>query len=113
MKQIKATIGLALVVAAFYTAWMMIPPYYHQFQFQDAVSSEARLQSYTAKTEQEIRAIIMKKARENEIPIREEQVIVQRNGSEVNIDAKYTVNIDLPLYPLKLNFEATSRNKAM
>ena len=114
MKQIKALIGLFVVVAAFYVAFKMMPPYYNQMQFQDAVEQEARTQSYAyGKSEDEIRNNVIKKAAENDILLRPEQVQVSHNGTEVDIEVDYQVHIDLPVYPFDLKFHAGSKNRAM
>ncbi len=115
MKQVKALIGLFLVVAAFYVAFKLMPPYYNHMQFQDSVESEARTQSYAyGKSEDDIRANVMRKAQENDIPIvSPDQIKVSRAGTEVDIEVDYTVHVDLPVYPLDLNFHAGSKNKAL
>ncbi len=114
MKQVKALIGLFVVVAAFYVAFKLMPPYYNHMQFQDSVETEARQQSYAyGKSEDDIRANVIKKAAENDIQLAPEQVHVSRAGTEVDIEVDYTVHVDLPLYPLDLNFHAGSKNKAL
>ncbi|HSE49930.1 MAG TPA: DUF4845 domain-containing protein [Terriglobales bacterium] len=113
MKQLKALLGVGVVLAAFYVAFKVMPPYYFQLQFQDAVEEEARQQSYTTKSESEIRDIIYRKAVENNIPVAADQIQVRRTGSGVEISVDYVVHVDLPIYPLDLNFHAGSKNKPM
>lgn len=113
MKSIKALFGLFVVVAGFYVAWKVIPPYFNNYQFQDEIESQARLNTYTTKSEQEIRDIIIKKAREFDIPLTDQQVKVRRAGSELSISADYTIHVDLPVYPLDLHFTATSKNRML
>lgn len=111
MKTIKALAGVGLVVAMVYVAFQLIPPYFNNYQFQDAIESEARLASYSIKSEQEIRDIVAKKAKEFDVPLTAEQINVQRTGSGVDIWAKYTVHVDLPGYPLDLKFEPATKSK--
>jgi hypothetical protein len=111
MKTIKALAGVGLVVAMIYVAFQLIPPYFNNYQFQDAIESEARLASYSTKSEQEIREFIAKKAKEFDVPLTAEQINVQRTGSGVDIWAKYTVHVDLPGYPLDLKFEPATKSK--
>ncbi len=113
MKSIKALFGLFVVVAGFYVSWKVIPPYFNNYQFQDELESQARLNSYTTKSEQEIRDIVIKKAREFDIPLQDQQVTVQRAGSELSISADYTIHVDLPVYPLDLHFTPGSKNRRM
>ena len=46
MKQLKAFLGLAVVVVGFYLAWVLIPPYYNNYSFQDELDNQARTAVY-------------------------------------------------------------------
>jgi len=111
MKSIKALFGIFVVVALFYASFKVIPPYFSNYQFQDEIESQARLLSYSQKSEQEIRDIVVKKAHEYDIPLTDQQVKVQRSGRELSISADYTVHIDLPVYPLDLHFTPATKNR--
>ncbi len=111
MKTIKALFGLFVVVAMFYLAWKVLPPYFSNYQFQDELENQARYFSYNVKTEQEMRDTIAKKAREYDIPLTSEQIKVERMGAELAISTNYTVHIDIPVYPFDLHFTAATKNK--
>jgi hypothetical protein len=111
MKTIKALFGLFVVVAIVYLGVKTMPPYFANYQFEDIVDNEAKMNSYNQKTEQEIREGILKKAHDLEIPLTSEQVKVQRMGAELEISADYTVHIDIPVYPFDLHFTPSSKNK--
>lgn len=112
MKTVKALFGLLVVVAVFYTAWKIIPPYFSEYQFEDAIAAEARFSSYNqTRSEQDIREAMAKKAAEYDIPLKAEEIHVQRNGSELTIWADYTVHVDLPGYPFDIKFHPNSKNK--
>lgn len=111
MRQLKALLGLAVVVAGFYVAFKVMPPYYNQLRFKEAVETEVRAQSYTNKSEDEIRNIILRHAREYDVPIRAEQIRVMRSGAELSVEAKYEVHVDLPIYPIDLKFDASAKNR--
>ncbi len=112
MKALRAFSGLFLVVAAFYVAWMLVPPYFNEYQFEDAIAQEARYSAYNQqKTDQDIREAVAKKAREYDIPLTADQINVQRNGSELTIWAEYKIHVDLPLYPIDLKFSPNSKQK--
>jgi hypothetical protein len=113
MKQIKAIVGVAVVVIAFYVAFKLMPPYYNQIQFQDAIEQEARNASYNMRSEDDLRNVIMKKARENDIPVIAEQIKVQKMVNDVTVSVDYTVHIDMPMYPLDLKFHAGTKNKGI
>jgi hypothetical protein len=111
MRSVKALFGVLVVVAVFYSAWMLLPPYVNNYQFQDDIRSEALMNSYTSKSDQDIRNTLAKKAAEYDIPLRAEQINVQRNGAELSIWADYTVHVDLPGLPLDLKFHPATKNR--
>jgi hypothetical protein len=91
----KALLGLLVVILAGYIAFQFLPPYFSKYQFSDDVNSIARFSGPTTKTEEEIREEVMKKAREYELPLKAEQVMVTREGQSVNIKAHYTKVVSL------------------
>jgi hypothetical protein len=111
MGKAKGLIGLLLVVAGFYVAWNMIPPYFHNYQLQDDLDDVARRHSYTAATEDDIRKAVITKAASDDVVLKEEQVSVVRNPMGVGITVKYRVHVDMVLYPVDLDFVANSINK--
>ena len=111
MARIKGLLSIAIVLLGVYILWLMLPPYYNSYQLQDFVESEARLNSYTTKTEQEILDGVVKRAHELDIPLTENQVKVMRSGSELSISAEYSVHVDLPMHPIDLHFAPASKNK--
>jgi hypothetical protein len=111
MKTLRALFSVFVLVAAVYAAWLVIPPYFSNYRFQDAIESEARLNAYNNKPEEEIRQIVAKKARECDVPLQPEQINVMRSGPEISIWADYTVHVDLPGYPLDLKFHPSTKTK--
>jgi hypothetical protein len=117
MSTIKMFLGIFVIVAGVYVAAKLIPPYYENYQFQDAIKNEATLDTYTTKTEADIRQAIFRKAQDLEIPITEDNIHVQRQGFQgsgvILIRAPYTVHVDLPGYPMDLRFDASTENKGV
>lgn len=91
----KALLGLLVVVIAGYLAYAFMPPYFAKYQFGDDVASIARFSGPSTKTEEDIREEVMKKAKENDIPVKPEQVQVSRDGQSVRIRAHYTYVVNL------------------
>jgi Domain of unknown function (DUF4845) len=117
MNTIKLLVGIGVILAVILIGIQVLPPYMNNYQFQDALNNEALAATYTTKSEDEIREIAYKSAKENDIPIKPEQIKVVRSGGmgtgTLVIEADYTVHVDLPVYPLDLNFKASSRNKGV
>ena len=82
MKTLKAIIGVVLVVGGTYYGYLLIPPYFNNYQLQDYVESEARLNTYTTKPEQDIKDGVLKQARNLDIPLQPESIIVQRSSGD-------------------------------
>jgi hypothetical protein len=117
MGSMKMFLGIFVIVAGVYASAKLIPPYFENYQFQDAVKDEATRSTYAPKSEDDIRASIFKKAQEYNIPVRQEGIQVQRQGSQFNgsiiIHVPYVVHVDFPGYPLDLNFDASTENKSV
>ena len=111
MNRFKALFGLFLVVAAVYAGWVFLPLYISNYQFQDDLQNEALINSYSNKSDLDIRNTLAKKAAEYGIPLKADQINVQRNGLELSIWADYTVHVDLPVFPLDLRFHPSTKNK--
>jgi hypothetical protein len=117
MGTLKMLIGISVLVAGVYLSFELLPPYFENYQFQDAMKQEATQDSYIPKSEDDIRASVLKKAQEYNIPITAEAIKVQREGSQFNgtvaIQAPYVVHIDLPGYPLDLHFNPSTQNRGV
>jgi hypothetical protein len=110
MRGLRAILGIAFIVAVVYGVYLLVPPYYNNYQFQDTITDVARMNTYTSKSEDEMRDILWRRAHALQIPINRDQIRVQREGGSVTISADYTVHIDMPGYPLDLQFHPSSKN---
>ena len=117
MGTFKAFLGIFVVVGGLYVGIKIIPPYFSNYQFQDAIKDEATRDSYASKSESDIQDAIFKKAQDFDIPLTKEGIHVERQGSQFNgtviIRAPYVVHVDLPGYPLDLHFDASTQNKCV
>jgi hypothetical protein len=111
MGKAKALIGILIVVSAFYVAWNMIPPYFNNYQFQDALDDIARKNSYTTLTDDDIKKIVIAKAGDESIRLKEEQVQITRTRDGLGITVKYHIHVDMVVHPVDLDFVANSLNK--
>lgn len=95
MKTLKALIGLAIVAGVVMFLVGVIPPYFNNYQFKDDVEQEARFANVSVppKSDEDIRANLMRKAVEYGIPIKPEQIQISRSGSDVLVNIPYTVDV--------------------
>jgi hypothetical protein len=112
MQTIKLVFGIGLLVAGAYVGCLVIPPYFENYQFEDTIQNTAVLESYSTKSADDIRTSIYKRAQELQIPISPEQIVVQKGTTTgVMIQANYSVHVDIPGYPLDLDFHPASKNQ--
>jgi hypothetical protein len=117
MGSLKLVTGIFAIVAAIYLIVVLAPPYLANYQFEDAIKTEAQLGTYSTKSEDAIRDSLFKKAQDLDVPIAKEQIKVQRAGvtgaGSLSIEAPYTVHVSLPGYPFDLHFNPSTRNKSV
>jgi hypothetical protein len=112
MKALRAIFGIVFIAAVLVSVWKLVPPYFSNYQIQDTIADEARMNTYTPKTAEQMRETIFKRCQELEIPVTREQIHVEREGQSVSIWFDYTVHVDLPVYPIDLQFHPSSKNKS-
>ena len=117
MGTLKMVFGFALIVMVAFVGIKVIPPFFSNYEFQDAIKNEALQSTYTTRSEDDIRDAIVKRAREYDIPLTAKQVRVQRSGSNgtgsLTIEADYSIPVDLPGYPMTLDFHPSTNNKGV
>lgn len=116
MGSIKALFGISVILAVIYLGFVLVPPYFANYQFEDFIKTEALQSTYTTKSEDAIRDTVLKKAQELDIPLTKDQIKVTRIGTQSNgsisIVAPYTVHVGIPGWPLDLNFASSTSNKS-
>lgn len=113
MKNLKALFWLFVVGAAVYVGWMIVPAYIANYRFKEMMDDSARSAAADNRnTEDEIRLKVFKDARGLEIPLKAEDIKVERNSGDVTISADYTVHVDLPVHPLDLDFHPSSKRES-
>ena len=110
MDRLKALVGVAVVVLAFYYAFKIMPPYMAEYQFQQEIQTIAQQNEYSQLDVEKIRDQVKKKISETGVPVQPETVIIYRGGSnDVVIGANYTVHIDA-IFPVNLTFHPAAKN---
>jgi len=114
MGTLKLGLGFLVIAVFVYIGAAILPIYYANYEFTEAVKTEATMQTYTTKTEAAIQDGLYKKAMDLGIPIEKDHLRVHRTGNQGNgslsVEAPYTVRVNFPGYPLELNFDASTTN---
>lgn len=113
MKTVKLLLSIFLLVAVVYVGYSIVPHYFNNYRFEDAIKSEARLNAYTTKSERDIQETMYQKARELKLPLKPEQIKVQRQGTTVRIWTEYSVTVNLPGYPVVLRFQPSTTERQL
>lgn len=97
---------------AIYLLLLVIPPYFHNYQFQDSIDETARFSGVDPRaTEDDIRQKVFKSAQDYDVPLTAEQINVRRNGTEVAIWADYSVHLNVLVRPMDLDFHPATKAK--
>ena len=105
-------LGLAVLVAALFSALKLVPPYIANYQFQDYIDNTARSATYNTVTEAALKKEVMARARELGIPIQDRQLEVRKvRGGSVSIRTSYDVPVDLIARQIVLHFEPAAGNQ--
>jgi hypothetical protein len=117
MASLKLIFGVAIFVIVAMVGLKLIPPFFSNYELEDAIKTEATQSTYSTRTEEDIRESIIKQARNYDIALTPKQVHVSRVGGfgvgTLAIDAEYSVPIDLPGYSTTLEFHPSSKNKGV
>jgi hypothetical protein len=111
MKELKSIFMLLLLLVGGFVLYKVFPAYWDDYKLSRLLEDQALSNTYTSKSESEIATAVAQKATELDVPLTPEQVTVQRGIGDLTITAQYSVHVDLPLYPLDLNFKTASKNK--
>jgi acyl-CoA synthetase (AMP-forming)/AMP-acid ligase II len=117
MDTFKVILTFGALLAMGLVGVKVIPPYYSNYEFEDAIKNEALQSTYTSRSVDDIRATVIKHAHEYDITLTPAQVHVVRNGSVgtgiLEIDAQYTVPLEFPGYSTSMDFHPSTSNKAI
>lgn len=100
LKKLFTLLIIALIV---YAGFVFVPPFYRYYAFKSDVKEFARIGR--ALPPQELMEKIMEKARDYNIPIDEDDVVVTRDPNEVNIQVGWQERANfLNIYERRFDF---------
>jgi hypothetical protein len=117
MGTLKLVFGFAIFGALALVGFRVLPPFFSNYELEDAIKTESVQAMYSTRSEDDIRETIIKQARNYDIALTPKQVKVSRVGGfgagSLNIEAEYSVPLDLPGYSTTLDFHPSSKNKGV
>jgi len=84
---IKKVFTILIIVLIIYAAFVFIPPYYHYYAFRSDIAELARVGRTLH--HKELMERIMEKAREYNVPVDEDDIIVTREDRDIYIEASW------------------------
>jgi len=117
MATLKLVFGIAIFAAVAVLGIKVVPPFFSNYELEDSIKTEALQATYSTRTEDDIRDAVIKHARNYDIALTPKQVHISRVGGfgtgSLNIQADYSVPVDLPGYSTTLEFHPSSSNKGV
>lgn len=106
--KLKAIIYTAILVAAVYAAFKIVPVYVAEYQLKDKMSEQARFAVVNHYSEEKVRDIIYQTVQDLDIPAKREDIKLTNTHAGMAISVSYTVPVDLIVYKTDLNFSPSS-----
>jgi hypothetical protein len=116
MGTIKALTGFLAILFVVVGCFEVAPPMMANYSFTDDLKNVSLMDSGNLqKTDEDVRNDVMRKVKEQNLPIEPKQVTVQRINtpgmSALYVAADYSVTISLPFYSFEMHFNPNSGNK--
>ena len=117
MPTLKLVLGVAIFGVLVLVGIKLIPPFFANYELEDAIKTEALNATYSTRSEDDVRDAVIKQARNYDIALTPKQVHVSRLGGfgsgSLNIEVDYSVPIDLPGYSTTIEFHPATKNKGV
>jgi hypothetical protein len=116
MGTVKAIGGFLAILFVILACFEVAPPLMANYSFSDDLRNVALMDGANyQKTDEDVRNDVMRKVKEQNLPIVAKQVTVQRINtpgmSALYVAADYSVTVSLPFYSFDMHFNPTSGNK--
>jgi hypothetical protein len=94
-----------LLVIAVVVAWKMVPVKIKSAELYDFMVDQAGIATHATNTEDAVKRRILAKARELDLPLKADDVKVERIGDRIRMRARYTVDVRFPGYTYRWDFD--------
>ncbi len=102
--QAGCIISLIILLIVAFIAFKMVPVKVKSADFRQELVDEAK--SGSLRNDKQIRANLMDKAAELNLPLKDEDLKITRSRSQITIEASYVVPIEFPGYTHMWEFDA-------
>lgn len=106
--QFGCLVGLAIIALVGLIAYRMIPVKVKAAELRDTVVDEAK--SAGQHNNKRIRASILDKAEQLDLPVSDKDVLIERKHQMIRIEVEYTVPVEFPGYTYQWHFRVKTEN---
>ena len=111
--QLKAILWTVVMASLIYVGVRVVPLYFRDFTFKDGMQTIARFASATRQTPEQIRTAVLAEAQKDNVPITAKDIKIRAVNGNVQIEATYSIVVNLHLYRWTLNFHPSVSNNAL
>lgn len=113
--KLNTLFALVIFGGMIFSAVKIVPPYFANYQFQDAIETESKfaLTGYPKRSQDDIQEEVFQKAQSLGIPAKRDDVRVAMGEGAVSISLDYSVPIDLQVYQFTLQFHPHADNHSI
>ncbi|HUO84979.1 MAG TPA: hypothetical protein VM534_07695 [Thermoanaerobaculia bacterium] len=99
---------MLILLAAVFVAYKLIPVKVRSSELRQEVVDEAK--SAALRTDKQLRANIMSKAEDLDLPLQDQDLIIRRGSGRISIEAEYVVPVEFPGYTYHWKFDHKAEN---
>jgi hypothetical protein len=96
--------GAAVLVALVVMGARLVPIYVHNIELQQFVEDVTHRAAAPTSSDDILRTWVLDKAADLDLPVKADNVLIQRSPDSVRIVVRYVVRVDMPLYTVNLHF---------
>ena len=106
--QFGCVVGLIILAIGIFVAWRVIPVKVRAADLRQEVVDDAK--SAGMLNDEKIRMSILSKARENALPVVDDNIKIARGANQITITVDYVVPIDFPGYVYQMHVHQEQSN---
>ena len=104
----RLVLGVSVLVAMVGILLTLMPVYFENYQLGQFVRQLARNANAP---DDELRAAVMARARALDLPVQPGDIQISRPEGKLQLETKYAVQMDFPLYQVDLHFHANGAGR--
>jgi hypothetical protein len=107
----RLVLGVSVLVAMVAILLTLMPVYFENYQLGQFVRQLARNPDAPNAEDDKLRAAVVARARELDLPVRPGDIQIARSEGKLQLETKYAVQMDFPLYQVDLHFHANGASR--